>query len=267
MATFTSKRGLQWHYDAAGSGEALVFIHGFAGSGQWWQYTKDFLCRDFKVITVDLPGHGQSQWMTVSLNDMAQDIGQLMDHLGIDHFSIVASSFGGLIAMELYRQMANHRIMRISFVGSIPKFARSENYPAGLDIDKIRTMSQQFEANYGSVLDIFFRSLFTMKERDSKQFQALKQLRVSETLPQKPALQHFLTLLEATDYRDRISKIICPLQYITGSDDYICPKAIMDWIAEHTYNARFDVIDKCGHLPFLTEVDEYNRLLEDFLLN
>jgi pimeloyl-ACP methyl ester carboxylesterase len=36
---------------------------------------------------------------------------------------------------------------------------------------------------------------------------------------------------------------------------------------QHTHNARFDFIDGCGHLPFLVEAKEYNRLLEDFLLN
>ena len=267
MATFTSKRGLQWHYEIKGTGEPILMIHGFGGSGQWWHYQQAFLAPDFQVITVDLPGHGKSQWIPVSLKDMADDLGQLMNSIGDLNFSIVASSFGGLIASEIYRQMPDHRVMRISFVGSIPKFAREGNYPAGLDIDKIRTMSQQFEGNYATVLDMFFRSLFTMKERNSERFKSLRELRVNEPLPHREALKNFLTILEKTDFRDRVSKIICPLQYITGSEDYIAPKPIMDWISEHTYNARFDSIDGCGHLPFLTEVEEYNRLLDDFLLN
>jgi pimeloyl-ACP methyl ester carboxylesterase len=67
--------------------------------------------------------------------------------------------------------------------------------------------------------------------------------------------------------RDRIASVICPLQFITGSEDYICPRPIMEWISEHTYNARYDFIDGCGHLPFLTEIKEYNRLLDDFLIS
>jgi len=41
----------------------------------------------------------------------------------------------------------------------------------------------------------------------------------------------------------------------------------MDWVAQHTYNARFDFMEGCGHLPYLVETKEYNRLLEDFLLS
>ena len=158
-------------------------------------------------------------------------------------------------------------VMRISFVGAIPKFARGPNYPAGLDIERIRTLSAQFDGNYASILEIFFRSLFTTQERDSQRFQWVRRMYAQGPLPRREALKVFLDILEKADLRDRISSVTCPLQFITGSEDYICPGPIMDWAAEHAHNARFDVIDGCGHLPFLTEVKEYNRLLEDFLIH
>jgi len=80
-------------------------------------------------------------------------------------------------------------------------------------------------------------------------------------------LKHFLNILEKADLRDRLASMICPVQFVTGTEDYICPRAIMDWVASHAYNARFDFIEGCGHLPFLVEAKEYNRLLEDVLLN
>lgn len=153
----------------------------------------------------------------------------------------------------------------MSLVGSIPKFAREDNYPAGLDIDKIRTLGRQFDGDYAAILDIFFRSLFTMKERQSGRFQCVKDLRHSEPLPVREALKFFLDILEKTDLRNRMSGLSCPLQFIAGSEDYICPRSMMDWMAEHTSHARFDFIDGCGHLPFLVQAKEYNRLLEDFL--
>jgi len=266
MPSLKTHRGLEWYYESFGSGEALVMIHGLGGSGRFWQAQKDFLSTDFHVLTLDLPGHGKSGWAPVSLTDMAFDIRQILNRLGIGHCSLVASSMGGLVALELYRMIPDE-IMRISMVGAIPKFARGPHYPAGLDIDKIRTLSQQFDGDYAVILDIFFRSLFTMKERQSDRFRMIKELRQSEPLPRREALKHFLDILEKTDLRDRLSSLICPLQFMTGTEDYICPRAIMDWVAGHAPNARFDFIEGCGHLPFLTEAGEYNRLLEDFLLH
>jgi len=266
MPHFKSHRGLDWHYESLGNKDVIVLIHGLAASGNYWQAQKDLLHKDFQVITLDIPGHGKSGWMPLSLSEMALDIRQLLSGLGVSQFSLVASSMGGLVALELYR-MIPQDIMRISLVGSIPKFARGPHYPAGLDIEKIRTLSTQFDGDYASILDIFFRSLFTMKERESERFRWVKELRQKEPLPRREALKHFLDLLEKTDLRDRIASMICPLQFITGTQDYICPREIMDWVASHTYNARFDFIEGSGHLPFLVEATEYNRLLDDFLFS
>ena len=106
-----------------GQGEAIVMIHGLGASGHFWQAQKDFLQTDFQVVTLDLPGHGKSAWMPVSLIEMAIDIRQILSSLGISQFSLIASSMGGLVALELYR-MIPQDIMRFSLVGSIPKFAR-----------------------------------------------------------------------------------------------------------------------------------------------
>jgi len=266
MPFFKTHRGLDWYYEVSGEGDAIVMIHGLGATGRFWQAQQEFLKADFQVVTIDLPGHGKSGWKPLSLIEMAIDIRQILSSLGFTQFSLLASSMGGLVALELYR-MIPQDVMRISLVGSIPKFARGNNYPAGLDIEKIHTLSQQFDGDYASILDIFFRSLFTMKERASDRFKWVKQLRQTEALPRREALKHFLDILEKTDLRDRIASMICPVQFITGAEDYICPRAIMDWVAEHTHNARFDFMEGCGHLPFLTQTNEYNRLLEDFLLN
>lgn len=265
MPFLTTDRGLRWHYETTGSGDPVLFIHGFGGSGRWWGTQEEFLRSGYQVITVDLPGHGQSAWMPVTLNDLAMDLRQIISGLGISQFNMVSSSFGGLIAFELCRMMPE-AVMRMSFVGAIPKFARAPGYPAGLDIDKIRTLSSQFDGDYAAILDIFFRSLFTMRERDSVRFQWVKDMRGAEPLPQREALKCFLDILEKADLRGHLAGIICPVQFVTGSDDYICPRPVMAWTVEHFVNARFDVMQGCGHLPFLTEPDEYNDLLEDFLI-
>lgn len=258
--------GHQIYYEIYGNGEPILFIHGFGGSLRWWDNQKVFFEKDYQVILVDLPGHGQSSWKEVGLLEIAGGIHHLLKDLGLQRINIVANSFGGLVALSLYRLMAED-ITRISFVGSLPKFARGPSYPAGLDIEKIRKLSQQFDGDYASILEIFFRSLFTMKERESEAFKKVKLMRQKEILPQREALKSFLDILEKTDLRDRLSSMVCPVQFITGEEDYICPKEVMEWIQEHTPNARLDFIAGAGHLPFLTKVDQYNELLENFLIN
>jgi pimeloyl-ACP methyl ester carboxylesterase len=113
-AVFKTHRGLNWHYEVSGSGDTIVMIHGLGASGHIWQAQKDFLHTDFQVVTLDLPGHGKSGWMPVTLIEMAMDIRQILSSLGDSQFSLVASSMGGLVALELYR-MIPQDIMRISW--------------------------------------------------------------------------------------------------------------------------------------------------------
>src|SRR5258708_2233199 len=105
MPLFKTHRGLDWYYEVSGKGEPIVMVHGLAGSGRFWQGQKDFLETDFQVVTLDLPGHGKSGWMPLNLVEMAMDIRQILNHLEVTHFSLVASSMGGLVALELYRMV------------------------------------------------------------------------------------------------------------------------------------------------------------------
>jgi len=265
MALIKTRRGSEWHVETTGTGETVVLIHGFGASGCWWQAQKDFLGAGYQVVTPDLPGHGQSSWTPSTLAQTAMDLGDILNSLGVVQVNLVASSLGGLVALELCCLMPEN-IKCLSLVGSLPKFARGDHYPAGLDIDKIHILSRQFDGNYLSVLEIFFRSLFSMKERQSDRYKSVKDLYRTQPLPGREALKSFLDILEKADLRDRLTSINCPVQFITGTEDYICPRAIMDWLSARMPRARFDFIDGCGHLPFLVEAKEYNRLLGDFLV-
>ena len=255
------------HYTIAGKGEPLLFIHGFGMSSRVWSQQVEYFQQGFQVIAVDLPGHGKSPWeKDQTLRDLAGEVRRVMVAVGVQQVNVTASSFGGLVAFELAR-MAPDLIARISFCVALPKFARSEGYPAGLDIDRIRTLSAQFQVDYAQILEIFFRSLFTRQERMDAHFAWVRQMRQGEPLPRREALLCYLDILERVDLRDRLASMICPVQFINGTEDYICPQAVLGWLQEHFLNARFDYIDQCGHVPFLTKPQEFNETLEFFLMN
>src|SRR5689334_590287 len=104
MSNLLTDHGINWHYEISSKGEPIVFIHGFGGSSQWWWQQQSYFENNHQVITVDLPGHGQSSWKMVGLSDMAADIRQILDQVHLEqHINVVASSFGGLVALELHR--------------------------------------------------------------------------------------------------------------------------------------------------------------------
>lgn len=88
------------HYRDVGPRDApvLVLVHGFSASLHTWEpWVKD-LRKDYRVLTIDLPGHGLSRCLDVSQTGVPQFvdvIDQVTHNLGIEHFTLVGNSMGG----------------------------------------------------------------------------------------------------------------------------------------------------------------------------
>src|SRR5262249_2681836 len=155
-------------------------------------------------------------------------------------------------------------VKKMSFVGSMPKFSMSKEYPHGLDVAQIKKLGNQLETAYPLIVNIFFRSLFTKEERESRRFKWLEVFRDKNEAPMKQALADYLDVLEREDLREDMAKITVPLQFINGTDDEICTLTTLNYIKKTCPKARFDLFDKCGHFPFLSKPHEFNKVLEEF---
>ena len=255
---------MEWHYDLEGQGDALIFLHGWGVDKRIWRQQSKYFSSFYKVLTIDLPGHGKSQWLKLSLGALAEDLKAVLDYLKVKEASIVASSLGGILALKLY-DIAPDRVKKFTFVGSLPKFSRSADFPHGLDIRRIRKLGLQIETAYPSVVNIFFRSLFTKEERQSRRFKWLLKFHRTDEVPLKPALTEYLDIIEHEDLRSILKKVHVPIQFINGTEDEICNVEAVKHMKELVPQARFDFFPKCGHFPFLSKPYEFNAILEEFL--
>ena len=95
-------------FDRAGSGPALVLLHGLGHRRQGWAAVLDKLTPHRDVISVDLPGHGQSPPLRTDgqhpVEAIAEQIGTLLSELGLTRPHLVGNSLGGTIALTLAAQ-------------------------------------------------------------------------------------------------------------------------------------------------------------------
>lgn len=265
MSHLTSPRGITWHYESKGKGDTLLFIHGWGVDRRIWRQQIKHFQQTHHVLSVDLPGHGESSWADGSLQAMVEDLYVVLRKLGVRRTSVVGSSLGGLVGLKLYAHFADC-IERLIFVGSMPKFARTDDYPHGLDVVKMRKLNQQLHSDYPSIVQVFFRSLFTREERQSRRYHWIQRFRRGNTAPVKEALLAYLDILEREDLREELKLVNCPIQFINGTGDSICHRGTVALLKTHAPTARFDDFDKCGHFPFLSEPYAFNQVLENFLL-
>ena len=96
---------MNYHYDEAGRGPALLLLHGFTGSSKNWQPLQAALADDYRVIALDLPGHGRSaapaDLARYTMPAVATDIGALLDRLQSGPAHLLGYSMGGRLALYL----------------------------------------------------------------------------------------------------------------------------------------------------------------------
>lgn len=120
-------------FETVGSGPALLVLHGLFGSSGNWRNIARQLGVAYTVHSVDLRNHGASPWVdTMSYMDMADDVLQVMDRLGLAAPMVVGHSMGGKAAMALalrhperVGQLVVVDIAPVSYADTLTPFARA----------------------------------------------------------------------------------------------------------------------------------------------
>ena len=93
------------HISIKGNGSALVLLHGFCESSKIWSPYIDAFQNDFRVVCIDLPGHGQSASQEIesqlTIDSVAESIHKLLAHNDIHQYFVIGHSLGGYIALAL----------------------------------------------------------------------------------------------------------------------------------------------------------------------
>lgn len=102
MAEF-EYRSVNFGYSDEGKGTAVVLLHGFLENRFMWKEFMDFLPKSYRKISIDLPGHGESDNLGYihTMEDMAAMVKALLDHLKIKKHFCLGHSMGGYVSLAL----------------------------------------------------------------------------------------------------------------------------------------------------------------------
>lgn len=99
---YTEFRKAKIRFSDKGKGRAIVLVHGFLGSLEVWNEFSEKLSKRFRVIAIDLPGHGKSPCIGYihSMELLAECIKSVVDHLKLKHCILIGHSMGGYAALS-----------------------------------------------------------------------------------------------------------------------------------------------------------------------
>jgi pimeloyl-ACP methyl ester carboxylesterase len=138
----TSRAGVEIYYETEGRGPALVMLHGFFGSSQDWReygYVAAFSGL-FKVIVIDLRGHGRSgkpkQPTAYKVVDYAQDVRQVLQALAVGQFHFMGFSIGARVGFRL-SSISDLKMLSFVCIGGHPFHESMGTTKQGtIDLDK-----------------------------------------------------------------------------------------------------------------------------------
>jgi pimeloyl-[acyl-carrier protein] methyl ester esterase len=253
------------HYEEEGAGFPLVLVHGWAMSGKVWAFQKPLTDR-FRLITVDLRGHGKSSAAPgYAFTDFAADLAALFERLDLKRAGLAGWSLGAQVALEAVPLLGN-RVAGLVLVAGTPKFTAADGWPQGLPATEARGLGLRLKRDYDGTLGAFFRQMFAEGELTHDQYQRIvREIVIPRPLPDPEAVQASLVTLAGGDHRSILSSIASPTLVIHGDRDAICPPGAGRYLADGIPGARFLSLDGAGHAPFLSRTEIFNREVSRFL--
>lgn len=273
---FRTIHGYRRAFRIAGSGPAILLIHGIADNSTTWEMVQAKLAQRFTVIAPDLLGHGQSDKPRAdySVAAYANGMRDLLSVLDIDRVTVVGHSLGGGVAMQFAYQFPQlvERLVLVATGGvtrDVNIVLRWASLPMGgeaLALLRLPLVLPSLQIA-GRAAGRLFGS--TALGRDLPDV-----LRILADLPEPKASSAFTRTLRAVvDWRGQMVTMLdrcyltksVPVQIIWGTDDVVVPVSHA-WMAHAAMpGSQLEIFENSGHFPFHDDPDRFIEVIERFI--
>ena len=271
-STFTLKDGTQIYYKDWGSGQPVMFHHGWPLSADDWDAQMlFFLSQGYRVIAHDRRGHGRSS-QTENGNDMdtyVDDVAQLTKHLNLRDAVHVGHSTGGGEAARYAARAPKGRVAKAVLIDAVPPImVKSDKNPGGTPIEVFDGLRAALATNCSQFyLDLPSGPFYGFNRSGAQVSQGLiynwwRQGMMGGAKPQYDCIKVF----SETDFTEDLKAIDVPVLIIHGDDDQIVPFADSGPLsAKLVKRATFKVYPGGPHGVCQTQPDTVNRDLLSFI--
>ena len=265
MAWKAIANGIEIAYNAAGTGQPLILIGGFAMVKETWAPLSEMLAEHFRVITFDNRGAGESTVPEVDFTvaDMAADVVGLMDALKIEKVHIFGVSLGGLITQILALDHGNR--VRKAVLGCTTHGGR---HALPQDPEVTALLAAAADPAVPAEEAIRRRMALNISARFHREMpqetEAFIQMAIRHQLSLKGA-QGQMKALSVFNVKRRLGDIRCPVLVITGDEDKMVPPGNSRLLAEGIPGAELCIIKEAGHSFFREEPGKVCRVVAEFL--
>ena len=248
-------------YQEVGHGHPILFIPGFGGVGSFWTPQIEAFSAHYKVVLHDHRGTGQSSrdLIPYSVAQMARDVLELADGLGIDQFHYAGHSTGAAIGLELalhHRERLHNAVLSSGWARCDPWFSRCFEARATL-------LREAGPAAYVRAQGLFILPPWWVGKHDAQ----LTQMEAAQLAHFPPAEIVLSRIVAITSYGpgDALSAITTPALVVCADDDHLTPPHFSMEMHGLIPGSDLAILPTGGHFNTMTRPADFNRTVLSWL--
>ncbi|WP_062514149.1 2-succinyl-6-hydroxy-2,4-cyclohexadiene-1-carboxylate synthase [Halobacillus sp. KGW1] len=262
---YTINRRSYWVEDS-GTGFPLVMLHGFTGSTRTFDETCASLDGDYRLIKVDLPGHGRTGPLgVVTMEQFCRDLDALFDALELERAAVLGYSLGGRAALS-FAALYPERVEKLLLESASPGLETTEEQLARQAKDK--TLAEMIRDKGIDAFVSYWENIPLFRTQNRLSQQAKTAIR-EERLAQDPGGLRESLLGMGTGHQpswwERMSDLQMDVQLVVGAlDEKFC--RINDRMEKRIPEASYIVVEKAGHAIHLEKPKIFAKIVDGFMI-
>ena len=249
------------HFDDLGSGKVIVLLHGYLETMDIWSDFAKKLAKNYRVITIDIPGHGKSGKVN-NIHDMdlmADAVNTVLTFLRIEKCFMVGHSMGGYVTLSFMAKY-RYKLYGISLFHSTP-FADTDEKKANRDREIALIKEGKKEVLFNTNIPKGFAT------DNIEKF--AKEVAFAKAIGAQNSEEGIIALLEGmkirADKQDLIKETGLPILFILGKKDNYIPYDLMYNVVQRTSTGEILTLENSGHMGFLEEPEVCLQALNSFV--
>ena len=250
--------GVEIAYEQLGEGPPLVLVHGAATDSRMWRPQLAALADEFTVVAWDEPGAGRSADVPADfvLADYASCLAALVDALGLGPAHVAGLSWGGSVALELYR----HHPELVATLILVDTYA---GWKGSLPAEEVRARVAGLWEMLAAADHAFDPTLPGLFAGDPPaEFVPLLEAMAADVRPE--SMRTALLVMAEADQRDLLPLIAVPTLLIWGELDERSPLSVARQFEDAVPDAELVVIPRAGHVSNLEQPERFNDAVREF---
>ena len=264
-----TKDGAKIYYQDQGKGQTILLVHGWTCSSKFWQKNIPELAKEFRVVTLDLRGHGNSS-KTLTGHTIAQyacDVLTVVERLDLRECTLVGWSLGGPVVLSYYEQFSKDgRLKALGLVDSDPfPFSQADwnNHPLkNYNFDAMNATFGILVADQKKFATAFTGRMFKQKPSDADVDWVVTELTKTPPWIAIAIYSDFAM----SDHAKTLPGVKIPL-IVFAADSGVYPKGIAmgKALASQAPRGKFVPVEDGGHMLFYEQPQKFNAALAGFV--